>query len=552
LRTVTLLSTSVVRSSRDLSASVEREFVDASVGDSGDQGVASVDGQDIVEPIMPVTDNVEIEIHGPKRSMKKRVTRGNERTPAASHPPKRLRADYGTAGGFATGGKSPSVLNRSVIASPLDEGGDHTDSMTGPSLRTVGPSARLVVLSDSSHHSGAKSADPKVDSFVRSVTLVTTTATTVMTFVSSVLVHLTGRIALSAFLEGRSGSGFAAGSIHVEEATDAGLEEIYVPEWTVTKGFELNDGRFCANMIDHFTPPAFFKTVCEIEHEQLFAEFNVSVARNLSLSSEVRMSSMGSLRGEVAFAKEHNGLLEQECGSLKLKVTSLESIITEKDRELSDLGASSSSLRSQNQSLVNQVHELETSSTDLREKLEMYEGSMKWLEEFQDSLMRPLETRLAEINADFTKCCMCFQESFHPHLLNVVAGRRWLLTHGMKLIMAKCLNSTEYMEALENALGCAIEKGMQEGLAAGIEHGQAGRCLTDLEAYIPSAEDDFNSAVCNLRGLNFPLLQKLSNKKDASTWDVMDLLRLDDAVAEALGMTGLQPDVNQLMVPVHH
>ncbi|GKF48184.1 glycerophosphodiester phosphodiesterase GDPD1, chloroplastic-like protein [Tanacetum coccineum] len=39
----------------------------------------------------------------------------------------------------------------------------------------------------------------------------------------------------------------------------------------------------------------------------------------------------GSLRGEVASAKEHNGLLEQEHSALKLKVTSLESIITEKD-----------------------------------------------------------------------------------------------------------------------------------------------------------------------------------------------------------------------------
>ncbi|GJV54161.1 hypothetical protein Tco_1449902 [Tanacetum coccineum] len=37
-----------------------------------------------------------------------------------------------------------------------------------------------------------------------------------------------------------------------------------------------------------------------------------------------------------------------------------------------------------------------------------------------------------------------------------------------------------------------------------------------------------------------------------NTWDIMDLLRLDDAVAEALGMTDLQPDVSQLMVPVHH
>ncbi|GJT34132.1 hypothetical protein Tco_0924551 [Tanacetum coccineum] len=50
-----------------------------------------------------------------------------------------------------------------------------------------------------------------------------------------------------------------------------------------------------------------------------------------------------SLRGEVASAKEHSVLLEQECNSLKLKVTGLESTIAEKDHELSDIGTSSSS-----------------------------------------------------------------------------------------------------------------------------------------------------------------------------------------------------------------
>ncbi|GKC46594.1 hypothetical protein Tco_1064316, partial [Tanacetum coccineum] len=78
------------------------------------------------------------------------------------------------------------------------------------------------------------------------------------------------------------------------------------------------------------------------------------------------------------------------------------------------------------------------------------------------------------------------------------------------------------------------------------------RCLSDLEAYNPSAEADFNSAVCDLRGLDFLLLRELSAKKDGSTWDVMDLLRLDDAIAEVLGMTDLQPEVGQLMVLVHH
>ncbi|GJW41846.1 hypothetical protein Tco_0070645 [Tanacetum coccineum] len=500
--TVTLLPTSVVRSSGELSASVERSFF---VGDA-------------VLAMMKIRD-----------------------CPVAFQPPKKIKAIIDYCG---------SVLEVSLL-----------EFLTATTVATIATMVAIpadVSKDKSAPHPfifGSSSSSEKTD---RTLSLFT----------------------------GRSGSGFDA------------------------VGFELNDGRLCANMIDHFTPPAFFKTVRGMEHEQLFTEFNVSAARNLSLSSEVRMrveynilekrkwrsiaeeknvllevkdkeiedlksqllkakeesteviqlraqvsgleATENSLRGEVASAKDHNVLLEQECNSLKLKVTGLESTIAEKDHELSDLGASSSSLKSQNQSLVNQVHELEISSADLREKLEMYEGSLKQLEEFQDNLMGPLRTRLAEIDADFTRCCMRFQESFHPHLLNVVAGRRWLLTHGMKLLVVKCLNSNEYMEALGHAFGRAIEKGMQEGLAAGIEHGQAGRCLTDLEAYIPSAEDDFNSAIRDLCDLNFPLLQELSNKKDASTWDIMDLLRLDDAVAETLGMTDFQPDVSQLMVPVHH
>ncbi|GKE11183.1 hypothetical protein Tco_1414734 [Tanacetum coccineum] len=276
-RTMTLLPTLVVCPSGELSASVEREFIgDASVGDGGDQGVASVGGQDNVEPIVPITDNVETKTPGPKRIKKKRVTRRSERTPAASHPPKRLRADYGTTGGSTTGGKSPSVLNRllqdsrlmveqgvpalptlpfitsSITTSPLEEGRDHSDSVTGHSLPTVGPSARFIVLSDFSHHSGAKSADPEVDSLVRSVAPVMTTATTVTTFVSSVAATVPTAIdagkskdvpapsvfagssssdrtdrTLSLFT-GRSGSEFAAGSIRAGENADVNLQEVYV------------------------------------------------------------------------------------------------------------------------------------------------------------------------------------------------------------------------------------------------------------------------------------------------------------------------------------
>ncbi|GJX97218.1 hypothetical protein Tco_0353016 [Tanacetum coccineum] len=353
-RTVTLLPTLVVRSSGELSASVVREFVgDASVGDGGDQGFDSVGGQDNIEPTVPITEHVETETPGPKRTKKKRVIRECERTTAASQPPKRLRADYGTTRGIPTLPTLPFITS-SVAASPLEEGGDYTDSAMVFSA-IVGLPVRFVVLSILSSR-GAKSADPEVDSLVRSATPVMTEATTVAT------------IATTVAIPADVGSGFAAGSIRAEEAIGAGLEKIYVPEWTVTKGFELNDGHSYANMIDHFTPPAFFKTIRGIEYEQLFAEFNVSASRNLSLSSEVHGDEISS-RSPVGRSGE-------------------------------------------------------------------YEGS---------------------------------HETWHD-------------------------------------------------------------CLTDLEAYIPSAEVDFNSAIRDLRDLNFLLLQELSNKKDANTWDTMDLLRLDDDV----------------------
>ncbi|GKC13302.1 hypothetical protein Tco_1010084 [Tanacetum coccineum] len=335
-------------------------------------------------------------------------------------------------------------ITSSVTALPLDEGGYHTDSVTGPSLRAIGPSTRFVVLSDSSHHSSAKSADPEVDSLVRSAVPVMTEATTVTTIATTVgnstdygkdkdvrrnrhviwvlpsSSEKTDRT-LSLFTR-RSGSGFASGEYSCGGGYRCWFGGNLCPECTVTKGFELNDG--------HLVP---------------IYDISLLWGSPTSVSISSLEATEGSLRGEVASAKEHNGLLKSVLFFLE-------------------------------------VHERETSSTDLCEKLEMYEGSLKRLEEFQDNIIRPLETRLAEIDADFTKYCMRFQESFHPHLLNVVAGRRWLLTHGMQLLMAKCLNSTEYMEALGHAFGRAIEKGMQDGLAIGIEHGKAGRCLTDLEA----------------------------------------------------------------------
>ncbi|GJS71815.1 hypothetical protein Tco_0704656 [Tanacetum coccineum] len=206
---------------------------------------------------------------------------------------------------------------------------------------------------------------------------------------------------------------------------------------------------------------------------------------------------------------------------------------------------------SQNDGLLDQVHVLETSCSSLRGQISGYERLKEQIEEFQDAQMNIINDKVAKLDAGLLEMALHLEEKFYPHLLNTISGRRWLLTHGVKLAVIKCLNSQEYLTALGSAISRAIEKGMQDGLSAGIDHGKAGRSMADIVAYNPAAEADYNSALQRLREVDFPLLAELSSHKDASTVDIMDLLRLEDPLADAPRMSDLQPDVEQLTLPIH-
>ncbi|GJS47512.1 hypothetical protein Tco_0597633 [Tanacetum coccineum] len=101
------------------------------------------------------------------------------------------------------------------------------------------------------------------------------------------------------------------------------------------------------------------------------------------------------------------------------------------------------------------------------------------------------------------------------------------------------------------AIGRSIDKGMQDGLAVGTEHGRAERSIEDVAAFNPSAEGDYVAAINALQGVSFSLLSQLEAHKDSSMTDVMDLLRLEGPAAETSEASQLQPSPDQLMIPVH-
>ncbi|GJU46673.1 hypothetical protein Tco_1203939 [Tanacetum coccineum] len=570
-RVVPLLPIGPARAESELDASVDRLFDEGGSGNLAEQG-DSAGGGHVVRTLL-VSEAAETVVED-------RLLAGAVLNPEV---------------GVAALPTLPFITSFVSVTSE-QEGKDQTDSMAGANLRTITAPPRFIISSGSSHHSGANIAKAEVDSFARPSIPLMTVATTVTSTIDPATT-VKERFVGSSIFGGDSSSGgaghtiggfsdltgsdFIVGGIRTIISPDMDLQKVYVPQWSVTNGSLLDDGHTCREMVDEFGPPKLFASIRGMDHNQLFTEFNVGAACQMSLSAEVRMraeynirerrrlnsvveekSSLlkakdaeietskfeaieKSLQDEVRVLKDYNTTLEKEKSELNVKVVDLMASVKVREQEAADLDAMVTSVKSQNDNLV---HRLKTSSAGLQDKVAAYENFIDQLEKFQDEKMAEVNEKFDKLCADFVEMALHLEEKFYPHLLTTISGRRWLLTHGMEFAVAKCLNSTEYLSILGAAIGKAVEKGMQEGLSAGITHGSEGRKLTDVAAYNPSAEADYLSALQRLQSVNFSLIGELKSNKDAS----VDTIMMEDTLAERLGLTEAQPNVNQLMVPIRH
>ncbi|GKD06662.1 hypothetical protein Tco_1181636, partial [Tanacetum coccineum] len=67
-------------------------------------------------------------------------------------------------------------------------------------------------------------------------------------------------------------------------------------------------------------------------------------------------------------------------------------------------------------------------------------------------------------------------EEFYPCFLTTISRRRWILSHGVKLVVMKCLQLPGYLAALRGVIGHVVDK---EGPAA--ETLEASRLQPSLE-----------------------------------------------------------------------
>ncbi|GJV17201.1 hypothetical protein Tco_1362524 [Tanacetum coccineum] len=533
-RVVPLLPIAPDRADSKLEASMEKLFDESGGANQGDSVVAG-GGQEIEAEIV-------LGVSG------------------FSHPPKKLRSDHGTSSRAASSGKSLTVLKQllassilnvesgveavatlpfvtsSIFATPEHESGVPTDSITGLNLRTIGASKRFVISSDSSHHSSTNVPRAEGDSLIRSAVVPPMMTEEVITthvaedsnpfrwtpsWVPMLLLRFMPLCFMILSHQERYDRTSRVLPIFPGKSFPWGLGRLIM---RVFMRFLFCTGTFLTTLvdnlnasrefIDHLAPLVLFRQIHDMDYKELFTEFSVGTARQ---DKEIE-----NLKAQLLFkeaeAAEKNMALEDEKKSLSGKVAKLQSMISVKDRELKDVDATVTSLK-----------------------------CVCW----RPHVLASVNERVEKLDADLAEMACHLEEKFYPHLLTTIFGQRWLLTHGLKLVLVKCLNSSEYLTALEAAISRSIEKGIQDGLAAGIDHGRTGRSLADIVAYNPPVQVDFNSALQELCEVDFRLLADLKSHKDASIEDVMNLLRLESPLADAPGMDSLQPDIEQLKVPIH-
>ncbi|GJY05759.1 hypothetical protein Tco_0371699 [Tanacetum coccineum] len=528
----------------------------AASGDSGDSIGKMVDEEndanqehsvakddDVLEEVVALdTPGV-----GAEKAKKKRKRKATGDASGSVYPPKKLRDDYQPLPP-STGGKSITALRKMVSegsaipsdateplvtasVTPMSDVGP-VDSVSGLNLRTRPPHVRYVVSSDSSRHSGSYS---EAASLVRSAADVPVVTVAVTTTVDANVA--TGSKAKDAPKDiEHIGDSVSAGGV---DADAASISKLKMPSIS-------SDSFYASQSLDTETMHRVYVPRWKLramDYDQLYSEFNVGAARQVCLGAEVRMRAEHTL--------ERKSELEDRCAEQT-------TLLSEKDVEIANLRSLLSLKEAEAVEVISLRSKLSvvkvadaakgTELWDLKEKIFALEGERNVLSEMVEALesmaaskeksslesafdifkeqvekmqqVRVLSDRVAGIYSDLIEMVLHMDAEFYPRYLTTIAGR-------------------------------AIEKGMQDGLAVGIEHGRARRSITDVAAFNPFTENDYVAAINALKGVSFSLLNQLEANKDASMANVMDLLRLEGPFAETSEASQLQPSLDQLMIPIH-
>nr|GEW00190.1 hypothetical protein [Tanacetum cinerariifolium] len=299
-----------------------------------------------------------------------------------------------------------------------------------------------------------------------------------------------------------------------------GRQAIYI-SWGggVTNDCLMETSTACQDMVDHIVPPG------------------------LRFEQEVRLRKRTVKR--IAKQEQRIQVREDEIKKLDQKVQA-KAKNANLTKELESLHTQFSDLRVNNHQLSQQVSDLQTQVTGEERIKAAFEEFKKYEDERVNSWSAEMDARLDALSIDFN-------EELYPHMLTVIAGRQWVIRHGLRLAVMKCGESPELRQAFVNVVSAGLVKGMSEGLAHGIEHEKASQDLEVMEAYDPEANSKYLQALQELKDLKYPIVDQLEGLNDAPMEVIMASLHLEsDSEDDApKWIRDLRPSTSQLKILVY-
>nr|GEV20322.1 reverse transcriptase domain-containing protein [Tanacetum cinerariifolium] len=199
-----------------------------------------------------------------------------------------------------------------------------------------------------------------------------------------------------------------------------------------------------------------------------------------------------------------------------------------------------------------QTETSDEASPQLLSEKEKLKAAFEQFKQYEDNRV---EQRCAEMDARQDALSIDFDEELYPHMLTAIVGRRWMIGHGLRLIVMKRGESTELRQALADVVSAGIAKGRGKIYCGPscFEESKAQLRLESIEAYDPEAEAKYVVALQVLKDLKYPLVDQLEGLKDGPMDVIMAALCLksdtgDDAPQH---VRDLRPSSSQLTIPVY-
>nr|GEX03013.1 hypothetical protein [Tanacetum cinerariifolium] len=265
-------------------------------------------------------------------------------------------------------------------------------------------------------------------------------------------------------------------------------ESIYRLEWGVTNGCLLDAPEACQDLVDHIALPGYFSELHHLHNDDFLKQYNINLARQVMMGSQLQLrfeqeaKLLKKFVAQVVFWDKKIQARENEIKNLETLLeaeTDMKKITEVKNaklgKELENLRALFSDLQVSNDRLSQQVSALQAQVTG-EEKIKAA------LEEFKQYEDNRVKKRRTEMDARLDVLSIDFDDELYPHMLTAIAGRRWVIGHGLHLVVIKCGESTEPRQVFVDVVSAGIAKDMSKGLKYGVENEKANLSLGAIEA----------------------------------------------------------------------